>query len=189
MFCADLLINKFISDDIQQVIEIEGGYSNHPGDVGGATMYGISSKFNPSVASKIKQGTFTKCDAAKIYYEKYYKPSFAEAILDMPFTRYLIFDARVHGNKVVLRQLQHYLNKKGAGIIADGVVGPKTIRAIRKLVKDEDVLKWYTGNYESIMKEVAALTMNTQARMGKQVTDFTKGFTNRGRKILNGYST
>ena len=65
----DVLQRKLMIDlIIRQVIELEGGYVNHPADKGGATKYGISQKTYPGLDIK----NLSQRDAIKIYYNDWW---------------------------------------------------------------------------------------------------------------------
>ncbi|WP_181708716.1 glycosyl hydrolase 108 family protein [Chthonobacter rhizosphaerae] len=86
----------------KQTRAFEGGYANHPNDRGGATIFGISSKYWPEdfalVKSLVDQG---RTDEAEAYTRDFYKKNFWDASgaeNASPEMQPLIFDAAVnHG--------------------------------------------------------------------------------------------
>ncbi len=103
----------------------EGGYSNHPNDPGGETMWGITKK----VAQEngyIGAMRDLPVDVAKtIYRRKYWDPVRAD---ELPSAlRYAVFDAAVNsGPKRAVEWLQ-----AAVGAAVDGVVGGRTIAMAR----------------------------------------------------------
>lgn len=82
--------------------KFEGGYSNHPADKGGATLYGISSNNWPKEFHKLKALVDSgQKDQAEVFTRDFYKKNFWDA-LDIenitPDMRAEVFDAAVnHG--------------------------------------------------------------------------------------------
>ena len=109
------------------VIKKEGGYVNDPHDKGGETKYGISKKAYPNLDIK----NLTLQQAKQIYYKDYWLKSKADK---MPARLALIhFDTAVNtGVKNAGKLLQRALNKQGFNLIVDGIVGNKTLDAVKK---------------------------------------------------------
>lgn len=85
------------------VLELEGGYVNHPDDPGGETKYGISRRAYPSVDIK----NLTEETAARIYKTDYWHP-IASRVRE-PRLRLLAFDSAVnHGVPRTLKWLKTY---------------------------------------------------------------------------------
>ena len=99
----------------------EGGYVNHPIDPGGETNFGISKRSYPH--EDIKGMTLSR---AKMIYERdYWRPSGA-ANVD-PIIAFDLYDTAVNaGVKTAIRFLQ-----RAAGVADDGVIGPKTLSAVK----------------------------------------------------------
>jgi lysozyme family protein len=120
---------------IKKVLKHEGGYVNDPSDRGGETNFGISKKAFPEEDIK----NLTEERATYIYHEKYWKPSktylLPEELQEIYFDMVVNFGPRGAG-----RVLQHAINgkykSKGGGVVVDGRVGPKTLKAIKKLEAD-----------------------------------------------------
>jgi lysozyme family protein len=76
---------------VQNVLESEGGYVNHPSDPGGETNYGISKRSYPDLDIR----SLTREDAVAIYERDYW----ARVPTDLPDgLRWMVFDAAVnHG--------------------------------------------------------------------------------------------
>jgi lysozyme family protein len=110
---------------IEYVLEHEGGYVNDPTDRGGETNFGITKRFYPKVDIK----NLTKEQAKKIYHQDYWRPAKCDDI--PPRLRHIYFDMCVNfGRSGAVKVLQRAANAKGAGLIVDGKIGPKTINSL-----------------------------------------------------------
>lgn len=108
----------------------EGGYSNHPDDPGGETMWGIT-------AAVARENGYTgpmqmlPVDTAKAIYKKLYWD--AVRADDLPPTiRYHVFDAAVNSG---VGQAARWL-QRAVGVPDDGRVGPITFNAARAALPD-----------------------------------------------------
>ena len=97
----------------------EGGYSNHPNDKGGKTMYGISSKWYPN--EDIENLTRERANAI-LYRDYWLKPHINQ--LPDEFADIVFDDGVVQGQPTAIINLQRAL-----GIQADGIIGPNTLSA------------------------------------------------------------
>ena len=111
------------------VLQMEGGFVNHPNDRGGATNKGIiqrvydqyraSKKLEPQSVQFI-----TDDEVASIYREQYWRPVKADNL--PPPIDLVVFDSAVnHGVKQASKFLQRAL-----GVPDDGIIGIQTIKAV-----------------------------------------------------------
>jgi lysozyme family protein len=120
----------------------EGGWSNHPADTGGKTMYGVTqATYNAyRKATKKPQQTvrkITKAEAREVYDTMYWREARCDR-LPWPIS-YLVFDAAVNsGPKRGIEWMQ-----AGLGVKVDGQVGPNTIAAAEACVNGYDGEKMY----------------------------------------------
>ena len=143
------------------ILDLEGGSKivDDQRDPGGLTKWGISIRANPEL-SEDQLRKLTKAQAIEIYKEKYWNPSFAAkmpSIMKLP-----LFDAAVnHGVKGSALILQRALNVMGSNLAVDGIIGPKTLEAVKSVDPQElaviflqERLNSYraTGNYETFGK-------------------------------------
>lgn len=103
------------------VIDREAGYVNDPNDPGGETNYGISKRSYPH--EDIRNMTLER--AKWIYRRDFWKKAKCD---ELPWpVNFQVFDAAVNsGVRAAVKWLQ-----KAVGVSADGVIGPKTLAAVR----------------------------------------------------------
>lgn len=117
---------------IDRLIVREGGYVDHPQDPGGETKYGISKRSYPDLDIK----NLTRDDAARIYREDFYQRFGLDRVHSSQIAEWLL-DWLVHSGPSVIKRVQRELN-----VVADGVVGPQTLRALNSLPDPKDILRW-----------------------------------------------
>jgi len=113
---------------LKRILKHEGGYVNDPLDSGGRTNLGVTQRVweewvgHPVSEADIKALTPEK--VAPMYKMKYWNPSYCEKLpkgLD-----YVVFDFAVNaGTGRSVKTLQSAI-----GVLADGVIGPRTMAAI-----------------------------------------------------------
>jgi lysozyme family protein len=118
---------------LEQVLQHEGGYADHPSDPGGATNMGITRKTLArwrKVLPWWKLGkdavrALERSEAARIYRASYWERSKAGSL--PPGLDLVLFDFAVNsGPDRAIRALQAEL-----GTVADGQIGPLTLDAVR----------------------------------------------------------
>jgi len=116
-------------DAVKLVLELEGGgrLVSHPKDPGGLTKFGISLRAHPDLEEDGIRN-LTQSEAIAIYRSKYWTPlklSRFSPRLSLP-----LFDAAVnHGPRKAGELFQQALNRLGADLVIDGVLGEKTVKA------------------------------------------------------------
>lgn len=112
---------------IDGVLEREGGskFTDDKNDPGGRTQWGISERSNPEAW---KDGKVTEEEARTIYRKKYVEyPKFHLIPDTHAKLREQLIDFGVHsGPAVAIQKVQGLVGAK-----ADGIIGPKTLAAIR----------------------------------------------------------
>lgn len=126
-----------LEEALEYLLEEEGGWSNHPADTGGATMYGVTqATYNAfrKAAGRPQQSVrkITKEEAKEVYNSMYWEASGCHK-LPWPIS-YLTFDAAVNSGPV--RAVQW--TQAGLGMKADGQVGPATVSAANRAVDQAD---------------------------------------------------
>lgn len=129
---------KGLDDALEFLLAEEGGWSNHPADKGGATMYGVTQAvyddYRTRLVKKAKQSVkkITKEEARQVYDILYWRAAGCDR-LPWPFS-YVTFDAAVNsGVSRGVRWLQ-----SGLKVDQDGKIGPKTIAAAQRAVEEGD---------------------------------------------------
>jgi lysozyme family protein len=146
---AYLFFRKYIATTFDDFIEVvfknEGGYVSDSQDIGGATMFGISSVFNPEYATKIKNKTLTRDEAKNIYKTKYYNPLHL-GLVNSARLRFSIFDMALNaGISPAVKLIQ-----KVIGVKQDGNLKSEEVTKINQLEEaGYDVL----GKYKQARKD------------------------------------
>ena len=118
-------------DVVDAVIKREGGLVNDSSDKGGLTKYGISQRAFP----KEDISSINEAKAKKLYLTHYWRPCKVERLPEA--IREAYFDMVVNmGQGRAVKLLQQACNQKGSDLIVDGLIGPKTIKASKRLEKD-----------------------------------------------------
>lgn len=131
------MVNKGLDEALDLLLEEEGGWSNHPADKGGATMYGITQAVYDGWRKdkgRLKQSVkkIAKSEARELYEELYWKAASCHK-LPWPIS-YLVFDAAV--NSGVSRGVRWM--QAGLGLSQDGKVGPLTVEKANQVLRDAD---------------------------------------------------
>jgi lysozyme family protein len=130
------------------LLEIEGGYSNNPYDLGGETKYGISKRQYPNLDIP----RLTSLRASDIYYNDYWMKFRLNEIKDSEISRILLLGLVNLKPESIGLCVQKAINKLGGNIQQDGIVGSETIKLLNKLsprrVADNlrlELVKFYLG--------------------------------------------
>jgi lysozyme family protein len=137
-----------------RVINAEGGFQNDRNDRGNwtggsigsgelrGTKFGISAMSYPHLDIQNLTLDQARLVYKKDWWEKLNLHRFSKAV------SFQIFDSAVnHGPSAAIRMVQ-----RAVGVLADGIVGEKTISAIRKIDPDDFVLKFLAERIEFFTK-------------------------------------
>jgi lysozyme family protein len=114
-------------DAFDKLIGHEKGYSFHPDDPGGETMWGVTLRVARSAGYRGDMRLLPRDTAKAIYRRKYWDAIRAEE-LPGPL-RFDLFDAAVNsGGHQAVKWLQRVV-----GVVDDGVMGPMTIEAASRV--------------------------------------------------------
>ncbi len=106
-----------------QLLGHEGGYSNHPNDPGGETMWGVTAAVARANGYSGPMRDLPVAAAKAIYRKQYWDTVKADEL--PPSVRYAVFDAAVNsGVAQAARWLQRSL-----GVTEDGKLGPQSMAA------------------------------------------------------------
>lgn len=123
---------------LAEMIEREGGYSDHPADRGGPTRWGVTEQVARAHGFMGDMREFPRAEAERIYRAIYWdRPGFSAVAKAYPRVAAELFDTGVNmGPKVAAQFLQRALNAMNRGatdypdMIVDGDIGPMTIAAL-----------------------------------------------------------
>lgn len=160
---------------ITAVIEREGGYVDNPADRGGPTNHGITRK--TLSASRGHEATaedvaaLTEDEARRIYRTEFVlRPGFHR--IEDPDLRAQVIDAGVlHGTGWAARRLQEV-----AGVTADGLIGPITLKAVNFAGKVDGLARRFTARR---LKKIARIVRHDSTQL-----PFLVGWTDRATSFL-----
>ena len=153
---------------LAMILHHEGGYVNHPKDPGGMTNLGVTKRvYEDWVGYSVSEHTMqnlTEEDVAPIYKKNYWDRIKAD---DLPSGLDLcVFDFGVNaGTGRAAKYLQNLI-----GTVADGGIGPNTLRALANYVDSEGV--------ESAIKNYQAERQSYYEKL-KTFETFGRGWTRR----------
>jgi lysozyme family protein len=132
-------MTKRVDDIINEVIQIEAGYVNHPADRGGPTRYGITEAVARANGYKGAMQNLPRAFAHQLLKKRYFiEPGFeAAAEISREIAEELTDTGVNMGPPVATRFLQVALNALNrdqqdyADIDEDGQLGPVTLRTLR----------------------------------------------------------
>ena len=120
---------------VDGLIVAEGGYVDHPADRGGPTKYGITRKtlaaWRRREATAADVRALTEAEARDIYRGAYVTGPGFDRIEDARLRAQVVDAAVLHGPGWAARRLQEV-----AGVPADGVIGPVTLRAVNSRLRE-----------------------------------------------------
>ena len=153
---------------LAMILHHEGGYVNHPKDPGGMTNLGVTKRvYEDWVGYSVSEHTMqnlTEEDVAPIYKKNYWDRINADqlpSVLDL-----CVFDFGVNaGTGRAAKYLQNLI-----GTVADGGIGPNTLRALANYVDSEGV--------ESAIKNYQAERQSYYEKL-KTFETFGRGWTRR----------
>lgn len=127
-----------VNELIEELIEREGGYVNHPADKGGPTRFGITEAVARAHGYGGAMAELPREEAAAIYRRLYWlRPRFDEVAERVPRTAAELFDTGANmGPAVAVTFLQRALtalNRNGKDypdLVPDGRAGPRTLAAL-----------------------------------------------------------
>jgi len=123
---------------LDDLIEREGGFVDHPADRGGATCYGVTEAVARAHGYRGAMRHFPRDEALSIYRRLYWlRPRFDQVARRAPRIAAELFDTGVNMGPAVaatfLQRALTALNRNGkdfADLVPDGRVGPATLAAL-----------------------------------------------------------
>ena len=126
-------------DAFDQIIIIEGGYSDNPSDSGGKTMYGITESVARYYGYKGQMKDLSKSFAHFVYKEGYWDSLYLDKVSIMSKNvAFEMFDTAVNTGivsaTIFLQRCLNVLNLKSRvykDIVVDGRMGPATLSSLQ----------------------------------------------------------
>jgi lysozyme family protein len=131
-----------------KVVGLEGRYSDHPSDSGGATMYGITEAVARAYGFSGAMRDLPLAVAHEIYRGRYWDKLRLDQVAAIAGARVAdeIFDTAVNQGAAAagqyLQRTLNALNKRGtiySDVLVDGDIGPVTIAALRSYLRHRGV--------------------------------------------------
>lgn len=161
--------SKRLDKCLDYIFKVEGGYSNHPNDKGGATKYGIIQAEARRHGYTGDMKNFTKDKAKEIYTKDYYYKNKLDQIKD-DRVALSVFDWTVNSGGAK-KEIQKMLNNEyGYNLSTDGVIGEQTLAALNAV------------NPDSLLKSISTTQRNyydALVRKNPKNKSFQKGWHNR----------
>ncbi|MFV0411615.1 MAG: holin-associated N-acetylmuramidase [Paracoccus sp. (in: a-proteobacteria)] len=133
---------KSVNDIANEIVAREGGYVNDPDDPGGATNHGVTIGTMRRLGLDLNRDgkvdtadvkALTRAQAADIFKQHYYREP---GIDDLPeILQPSVFDMYVNSGANAVRILQRLVSRMGFVTDDDGMIGPKTLAAVRAAVR------------------------------------------------------
>lgn len=127
----------------QEIVAREGGYVNDPDDPGGATNFGVTIHTMRRLGLDLNgDGQITPADvraltrgqAVEIFIDSYFTLPRIDALPEP--LQASVFDMQVNAGANAVRILQRLCVDMGYDLVADGVIGPQTIRVVHQAMRD-----------------------------------------------------
>ncbi|MFP5329682.1 MAG: glycoside hydrolase family 108 protein [Alphaproteobacteria bacterium] len=157
---------------IDQLIEREGGFVNHPNDRGGATKYGITEAVARAHGYSGAMRSLPRAEAAAIYKRLYWhRPRFDQVAKRSPAVAAELFDTGVNMGPAVaatfLQRALSALNRERsdyADLVPDGRIGPATLSALDRFFE----LRGKPGGEEVLLRALDALQGERYIRLAER---------------------
>jgi len=124
----------------------EGGYVNHPKDPGGETMWGVTKRVAQAHGYHGPMRDLPKATAQRIAEKSYWQAIHGDE-LPRAVAWQVVDAAYNHGNRNAVKFLQ-----RAVGSSADGIIGPRTIAAVKAMDQNDIVLKFNAERLEFYTK-------------------------------------
>ncbi|WP_210527712.1 holin-associated N-acetylmuramidase [Rubellimicrobium arenae] len=131
-----------VEDIAREIVAREGGWSDRPGDPGGATQYGVTIETLRRLrldldgdrrVTEADLRRLTPQQAAAIFIRHYFQQPRLDELPQA--LQPSVFDMQVNAGPQAIRILQTMLTGMGHPCAADGIVGPRTIAAAHEAAR------------------------------------------------------
>ena len=159
-------------DLIEELIEREGGYVNHPDDKGGPTRFGITESVARAHGYAGAMALLPRDEAAAIYRRLYWlRPRFDAIAQRAPQVAAELFDTGANMGPAVattfLQRALTALNRNGQDypdLVPDGRAGPRTLAALEAFLKE----RGNSGGEAVLLRALEALQGERYLRLAER---------------------
>ena len=161
-----------VDELIEELIEREGGFTDHPADKGGPTRFGITEAVARAHGYAGAMAELPREEAAAIYRRLYWlRPKFDQVAARCPRVASELFDTGANmGPAVAATFLQRALTALNRGgrdypdLVPDGRVGPVTIAALEAFLE----VRGSTGGETVLLRALEALQGERYLRLAEK---------------------
>ncbi|WP_333954216.1 glycoside hydrolase family 108 protein [Psychrobacter sp. S4(2024)] len=137
---------SYFDNFFDRLMKHEGGYVNHPKDPGGETMWGVTKRVAVAHGYAGPMHQLPKATAQKIADKSYWQAIHGDE-LPRAVAWQVVDAAYNHGNRNAVKFLQ-----RAIGVNDDGIIGPKTLAAVKAMDQNDIVFKFNAERLEFYTK-------------------------------------
>lgn len=137
---------SYFDNFFDRLMKHEGGYVNHPRDPGGETMWGVTKRVAQAHGYHGPMRQLPKATAQKIADKSYWQAVNGDE-LPRAVAWQVVDAAYNHGNRNAVKFLQ-----RAIGAHDDGIIGPKTLAAVKAMDQNDIVFKFNAERLEFYTK-------------------------------------
>ncbi|WP_347266369.1 holin-associated N-acetylmuramidase [Paracoccus sp. (in: a-proteobacteria)] len=130
---------KTVEQIAAEIVAREGGYVNDPDDPGGATNFGVTlatlrrlgfDKTGDGRVDVADVRALSRADAQRIFVEHYFRKPGLDTLPEA--LQASVFDMYVNAGTNAVKILQKLVTRMGFAATADGILGPRSLMAVRQ---------------------------------------------------------
>lgn len=136
----------------------EGGYSNHPSDKGGETLYGVSSKWYPEIYKELAEAQPNEVEdiLKAFFYSEFWNPAYEQLFFEPTAIRLYDLSVNISKHKAVELLQKTFNGLSTTRIAEDGVFGNGTLRAVNlPPIRHENFYARYVSLVEAYYRSLA----------------------------------
>lgn len=137
---------SYFDNFFDRLMKHEGGYVNHPKDPGGETMWGVTKRVAVAHGYTGPMRQLPKATAQRIADKSYWQAIHGDE-LPRAVAWQVVDAAYNHGNRNAVKFLQ-----RAIGVNDDGIIGPKTLAAVKAMDQNDIVFKFNAERLEFYTK-------------------------------------